>query len=178
MKSRIHNALAVAPTINIVRGQIFPPYVALIRPTIKVRTETEVAALCDSLGSAAETETITAQPEIAFVHVSERQHTASAAADQIITVGQRSQQKRKRKRNMASNDAEDDIEMFDYTVEPSLLDGGDVKEVGPVTKKRNKGKHIYPYDLMRETLTASRTSTNEAREFPSPPQSPQSAEER
>ena len=40
---------------------------------------------------------------------------------------------------------EDDVEMFDYAAEPSLLDIGDVKNVGPVIKKRNKGKRVWCY---------------------------------
>lgn len=94
------------------------------------------------LGSVAGAESPTEQVEMAFVPASERQHTSSATADTIITVGQRSQEKKKRKRNPALNGPEDDIKVFDYTAEPSLLDVGDTKQVGPVTKKRNKGKHV------------------------------------
>ena len=122
---------------------------------------------------------VTEQTEIPFVPVSERHHTTSAAADTIITVGQRSHQKRKRKRNTTSNGAEDDIEMFDFTVEPSPLDGGDMKGVGPVAKKRNKGKDI-PISQSRtgDPDGLTRPSTNGVRKFPSSSQSPQSAEER
>lgn len=133
----------MAPTIAKVRAQILPLRVVLTYPTTKVKTDMEVVALRDPLGSVAETDTATERAEIAFVPLSERQHTTSATADTIISVGQRSQQKKKRKRNLAPNEAEgDEIEVFDYTVEPSLLDGGNVKEVGPVKKKRNKGKHV------------------------------------
>jgi len=97
--------------------------------------------LRDPLESAG-AETATEQIEIAFVPTSERQHTFPAAGDTVITVGQKSQQKKKRKRNLAPNGSEDDIEMFDYAAEPSLLDVGDMKQVGPVTKKRNKGKGV------------------------------------
>ena len=79
---------------------------------------------------------------MAFVPASERQHPTQAIADTIITVGQRSQQKKKRKRNPASNGPEDDVEIFDYAAEPSLLDVGDVKKVGPVIKKRNRGTRV------------------------------------
>lgn len=80
---------------------------------------------------------------MAFVPASERQPTTSAVADTVITVGSRSQQKNKRKRNMALNGPEDDVEMFDYAAEPSLLDVGDTKQVGPVTKKRSKGERMW-----------------------------------
>lgn len=143
MKSKIHNALAVAPTIDVVRAQILPLCVALTYPTTKVQTETEVVALRDPLDLVTEAKAATEQTEIAFVPISERQHTTTTAADTIITVGQRSQLKKKRKRNLASNGAEDYIEVFDYAVVPSLLDGGNVKEVGPMAKKRNKGKTSY-----------------------------------
>jgi hypothetical protein len=119
-----------------------------------------VVSLRDPLGSVAKAEAAKEQIEIGFVPVSERRHTTSTFADTIISVGQRSQQKKKRKRNPASNGVEAGVETFDHTVEPSLLDEGDVKEVGPVTKKRNKGKRIW---LRLETeyfnnLTRSRTN--------------------
>lgn len=101
-----------------------------------------MASLHDPCGSEVKAETVEEQIEIGFVPASERRHTTSAVADTIITVGQRSQQKKKRKRNLASNGLEEDIEMFDHTAEPSLLDGGEAKEVGPVKKRRNKGKPI------------------------------------
>jgi hypothetical protein len=96
----------------------------------------------DPHGLVADAETTTEQAEMAFVPASERQSATSRAADTIITLGQRNQQKKKRKRNLVPSGEEDDAEMFDYTAGPNLLDTGDVKEVGPVTKKRNKGKHI------------------------------------
>lgn len=95
---------------------------------------------CDPVGSAVQAETVTEQTEVAFVPASERQYTTSGVADTIITVGHRGQQKKKRKRNLAPNEMQDDANMFDYTAEPSLLDTCDVREVGPVTKKRNKGR--------------------------------------
>ena len=82
----------------------------------------------------------TEEIEMAFVPAPERQQT-SPVVDTIVTVGQRSQQKKKRKRNLTSNGPE--AEMFDYTAEPSLLDAGDMKQVGPMTKKRNKGKRVW-----------------------------------
>lgn len=82
----------------------------------------------------------TEEIEMAFVPAPERQQT-SPVVDTIVTVGQRSQQKKKRKRNLTSNGLE--AEMFDYTAEPSLLDAGDMKQVGPMTKKRNKGKRVW-----------------------------------
>ena len=91
----------------------------------------------------------TEETEMAFVPASERQNMAPTTADTIITVGQRSQQKKKRKRNLESNGPEDDVEVFDYTAEQSLLDAGDVKQVGPVAKKRNKGKHVRCWTLCR-----------------------------
>lgn len=91
------------------------------------------------LESVAGAETAAGQIEMAFVPASERQHLTPAVADTIITVGQRSQQKKKRKRNTALDGLEDDVEMFDYAAEPSLLDVGDVKKVGPMIKKRNRG---------------------------------------
>ena len=106
----------------------------------QVKTEAEVIISHDPLGSVAGAETATGQIEMAFVPSSERQRATPATADTIITVGQKGQQKKKRKRNPVSNGPEDDVEVFDYTVEPSLLDVGDVKKVGPVTKKRNRGK--------------------------------------
>ena len=110
---------------------------------------------------------MTEETEMAFVPASERQHTASAVADTIITVGQRSQQKKKRKRNLASNGLEDDVEMFDYATEPSLLDAGDsIKQVGPMAKKRNKGKCMVL--RLESTLTSPvRTSADAVRKFPS-----------
>ena len=102
--------------------------------------------LHDPLGSVAGTETAAEEIEMAFVPASERRRTTSAAADTIITVGQRGQQKKKRKRHLTSNGPEDDVEMFDYTAEPSLLDAGDMKQVGPATRKRNKGKHPWCYN--------------------------------
>ncbi|KAF9651576.1 hypothetical protein BDM02DRAFT_3110300 [Thelephora ganbajun] len=128
VKSKIHDALVVAPTI--------------IRAA---KTEAEAIALHDSLGSVARAQTTTAQIEVAFVPASERQHTTSEIADTIITVGQRSQQKKKRKRNPASNVPENDVEMFDYTAEPGLLDVSDMTQVGPVTKKRSKEPASMPY---------------------------------
>ena len=142
MKSKIHNTLAVAPTIAIVRVQILSLCVTLTHYIIKVESETAALTLHDPVDSVDEAEATMEQTEIAFVPVSERRHTTSAAADTVITVGRRNQQKKKRKRNVTSNGAEDDVEIFDYSVEPSILDGGDVKEVGPVKKRRNKGKHI------------------------------------
>lgn len=122
--------------------------------------------LHDLLESVAGTE-MTEETEMAFVPASERQHTASAVADTIITVGQRSQQKKKRKRNLASNGLEDDVEMFDYATEPSLLDAGDsIKQVGPMAKKRNKGKCMVL--RLESTLTSPvRTSADAVRKFPS-----------
>jgi len=79
---------------------------------------------------------------MAFVPASDRQCSTPAIVDTVITVGQRSQQKKKRKRNPASNGPEDDVETFDYAAEPSLLDVGDVKKVGPVIKKRNRGTRV------------------------------------
>jgi len=96
----------------------------------------------DSLGPVAGAEAATGQIEMAFVPTSERQRPTPAVVDTIITVGQRGQQKKKRKRNPASNGPEDDVEMFDYAAEPSLLDVGDVKKVGPVIKKRNRGTRV------------------------------------
>lgn len=96
----------------------------------------------DPHGLVAEAETTSEQAGVAYVPASERQHATSRAADTIITLGQRNQQKKKRKRNLVPSGEEDDVEMFDYTAEPNLLDAGDMKEVGPVTKKRNKGKPI------------------------------------
>ena len=84
----------------------------------------------------------TEEIEMAFVPAPERQQT-TPVLDTIVTVGQRSQQKKKRKRNLTSNGPEDEVEMFDYTAEPSLLDVGDTKQVGPMTKKRNKGKRVW-----------------------------------
>jgi hypothetical protein len=95
--------------------------------------------LRDPLGSM---EVAAEEIEMAFVPAPERQQTTPAAADTIITVGQRSQQKKKRKRNLTSNGPEDEAEVFDYTAEPSLLDAGDMKQVGPMTKKRNKGTRV------------------------------------
>ena len=102
----------------------------------------ETVAFHDPPGLGTGAEMATGQIEMAFVPASERQHPTPAVADTIITVGQRSQQKKKRKRNMASNALEDDVEMFDYAAEPSLLDVGDVKKVGPVIKKRNRGTRV------------------------------------
>lgn len=98
--------------------------------------------LHDPLGSATGAEIATEETEMAFVPASERQRTTPTTTDTIITVGQRSQQKKKRKRNLASNGPEDDVEVFDYTAEPSLLDTGGTKQVGPMTKKRNKGERM------------------------------------
>ena len=95
----------------------------------------------DPLGSLARAETAVEQIEIP-VPAPERQHMGSAAADTVITVGQKSQQKQKRKRNPVMDELED-VEMFDYAIEPSLLDVGDVKKVGPVIKKRNTGKRVW-----------------------------------
>lgn len=99
----------------------------------------EIVAPRDPSGSVAGTDIATEEIEVAFVPASERQNVAPTVADTIITVGQRNRQKKKRKRNLDSNGPDDGAEVFDYTVEPSLLDG-DVKQVGPVAKKRNKGK--------------------------------------
>lgn len=105
---------------------------------MKCKIEGKVAVLYDPVGSATQAETVTEQSEVAFVPTSERQHTTPGVADTIITVGHRGQ-KKKRKRNLASNEMEDGANMFGYT-EPSLLDACDVREVGPLTKKRNKGR--------------------------------------
>ena len=86
-------------------------------------------------------ETTAEQTEMAFVPASERQHTIPSIADTVITVGKRSQQKKKRKRGPVSNGSDEDV--FNYTAEPSLLDVGDMKRVGPVTKKRNKGERVW-----------------------------------
>jgi len=111
-----------------------------------VKIEAEMINLHDPLGSVAGPETATEETEMAFVPAPERQHTAPAAADTIVTVGQRIRQNKKRKRNLVPNGPGDDVEMFDYTAEPSLLDVGDTKQVGPVTKKRNKGKRMWCCD--------------------------------
>ena len=129
-----------------------------------------MAALRDSLGSVIETEADQEQIEIGFVPASERRRTTPAIADTIITVGQRSQQKKKRKRNAVSNGLEDDVETFDHTAEPSILDGGEVKEVRPVKKKRNKGKRIWTCELRQGILTTSREpAPMEYGNFPAPP---------
>lgn len=99
--------------------------------------------LRDPPGSVAGAEVTTEEIEMAFVPAPERQQTTPAAADTVITVGQRSQQKKKRKRDLTSNGPEDEVEVFDYTAEPSLLDAGDMKQVGPMAKKRNKGKRMW-----------------------------------
>ena len=110
---------------------------------MQVKTKAEIVAFHDPSGSVAGAETAMGQREMAFIPVSERQHPTPAVADTIITVGQRGQQKNKRKRNLVSNGPEDDVEVFDYTAESSLLDVGDVKKVGPVTKKRNRGTRVW-----------------------------------
>jgi len=110
--------------------------------TAWVKIEAEMITLHDPLGSVTGPETTTEGIGMAFLPAPERQHMASAAADTIVAVGQRIQQKKKRKRNLLSDGLEDDVEMFDYTAEPSLLDVGDTKQVGPLTKKRNKGKRV------------------------------------
>ena len=98
----------------------------------------------DPPGSVGGAETTAEEIEMAFVPASERQHATPAAVDTIITVGQRGQQKKKRKRNPVSNGPEDDVEVFDYATEPSLLDVGGMKRVGPVTKRRNnKGEFMW-----------------------------------
>lgn len=106
----------------------------------KANTGVEMIASHDPPGPVAET--AAEQTEIAFVPVSERQYGTRAAPDMIITVGHRSQQKKKRKRNPGLNGAEDNAEMFDYTVEQNLLDADDLKGGGPATKKRNRGESI------------------------------------
>lgn len=125
----------------------------------------------DPSGSAAGIETATEQIEMAFVPASERQHATSTTGDTIITVGQRSQQKKKRKRNPASNGQEDDIEVFDYTTEPSLLDVGGMKQVRPVTKKRNRGEHVQCCTKRQcPTLTPSQEPAPvQFGNFPAPP---------
>lgn len=143
----------------------------------KARTEAEMIALRNSLGSVAEAEMVTEEIEMGFVPASERQHTTSGAADTVITVGQRSQQKKKRKRNLASNEPEDDVEMFDYTAEPSLLDVGDMKQVGPVAKRRNKGKRLW-CSLEIDSDTLARTRADAVRKLPSTSTSVQPTQER
>jgi len=130
----------------------------------------------DPQGSVGRPETATGQTEMAFVPSSERQHPTPAVADTIITVGQRGQQKKKRKRNPVSNGPDDDAEMFDYTAEPSLLDVGDVKKVGPVTKKRNRGTRSVALRAKSDTLT--RTRTGAVWKLPGSSQSVQPAQER
>jgi hypothetical protein len=103
----------------------------------KVKTETEANTLCGPLGQGTDADPVTEQTEIVLAPALERQ---SMTADIAITVGQRSQQKKKRKRKLSSGGAEYDTGMFDYTTEPSLLDVGDLREVGPLAKKRNKGE--------------------------------------
>jgi len=99
--------------------------------------------LHDPLGPVTGAEVAAEEIEMPFVPAPERQQTTPVAADTIITVGQRAQQKKKRKRNPTSNGPENEVEMFDYTAEPSLLDAGDIKQVGPMTKRRNKGKRVW-----------------------------------
>lgn len=132
----------------------------------------------DPLESVAGAERATEQIEMAFVPAPERQRPASAAVDAIVTVGQRGQQKKKRKRNVVSSGPEAGAEVFDYTAEPSLLDVSEVKRVGPVAKKRNKGmRDAAPY--WQSTLTSlARTSTGAVWKLPGSPQTVQSTEER
>jgi hypothetical protein len=79
---------------------------------------------------------------IPFVPASERKSMSFSTADTIITVGQRTQQKKKRKRDLAPNGTGDDTEMPNPAAELNLLDAGEVKEIGPTAKKRNKGKLV------------------------------------
>ena len=124
----------------------------------KVKTETEAITPRSPSGQGgdANADAGTEQNEIAFVPALERQPTTAATADISITVGQRIQQKKKRKRNLSSGGAEYDIGMFDYTAEPSLLDAGDVREVGPLAKKRNKGEVSEPATRVVLNLTLSK----------------------
>lgn len=150
-----------------VRAQILPICMTLTHPTTKLNAET-VVALRNPFDSVAEVEAVTEQIEIPFIPVSERQHTTSTTADTIITVGQ---QKKKRRRNLASKGAEDNVEMFDYTIEPSLLDGGDGKEVGPAKKKRNKGTKAYLISQLEAKIltTLQEPAPIEYGNFPAPP---------
>ena len=77
-----------------------------------------------------------------------------------------------------SNGPEDDVEVFDYTAEPSLLDTGGIKQVGPATKKRNKGERVWCCTFSVDSDTLSRTGTDAVWKFPGTAQSAQSAEER
>jgi len=146
---------------------------------VKCKTEGEATVRRDPVGSTAQVEMVTEQTEVAFVPASERQYTAPSVADTIITVGQRGQQKRKRKRNLAPNEMEDGANMFDYTAGPSLLDACDVREVGPVTKKRNRGRfnRLYHRSIATNPDILARSSANAVREFPGSPQSSQPTQE-
>ena len=90
-------------------------------------------------------EIVTGDAEIAFVPASERQGRPLPAPDIVITTGQRSRQKKKRKRHLLEG-VGDDAEAFNCDSEPSLLDASDEKEAGLVTKRRNRGKHFCPCD--------------------------------
>ena len=115
---------------------------ALMHPILTVKTEAEVFAPHSPPVSVEADDMATEEAGIPFVPSSERKRMTFATADTIITVGQRSQQKKKRKRELVPNGTEGDVEMPNPSAEPNLLDAGEVKVIGPVAKKRNKGKLV------------------------------------
>lgn len=165
----------MAPTVTAVRPTILSVYF-FTHSIAQARTEAEMVTLHDPPGSVTGAGVAAEEIEMPFVPAPKRQQTTPAAADTIITVGQRNQQKKKRKRNPTSNRPEDEVEMFDYTAEPSLLDAGDIKQVGPMTKKRNKGKRVWSCTRVGSD-TLARTGAGAVWKFPSTSKGAQSTQE-
>lgn len=112
--------------------------------TAVVKTELETEAV--------ESDDVEGQVEMAFVPASQRHETKpmtqEPVKDSIVVVGQVQRKKRKRTKgeNTTTKTVLDEVEAFDYSTAPNILDEGsehEAEDVGTARKRKHKahGEH-------------------------------------
>ena len=97
------------------------------------------------------TDTLSAQVEIPFVPASQRldtkhKNTEDSVKDSIVVVGAQRKKRKRVKGEGAATKPKEDVDEFDYSTVPNILDDGSDHEEETVDKKRKRkhreGEHI------------------------------------